>query len=221
MIPDSAGRKAKAAGAEPSGQMRWQVERRCGGKHISESAKMYKTHQRRTTLGRWHVEKSARRLSTKHMWKSKRTKHSILRPLLEIEMLIRRAPSWREAREAHVEDKMTCDKCDKGSDKSSVKNWRARSDVILPGRRKGVGTLSGVSKTWRFCSSFNHYHNSLHVTSYMTLRDITWHYMTLHCTDYIALDDTTLHYNYMTLHDTTRHDTTRHYTDTTYDSNCN
>ena len=41
----------------------------------------------------------------------------------------------------------------------SVKHWGARStfgrsDVVLRGRRKGLCTLSRVSKTWGFCSSF-------------------------------------------------------------------
>ena len=51
------------------------------------------------------------------------------------------------SREAHVEVK-------------SVKNWRARStfwrsDVISRGRRKGLCTLSKVSKRWGFCSISN------------------------------------------------------------------
>ena len=60
--------------------------------------------------------------------------------LLGVEMLKKCAPFWREA---HFEGK-------------SVKNkWTCgRSDVVLRGRRKGLCTLSKVSKKRGFCSSF-------------------------------------------------------------------
>ena len=96
--------------------------------------KMYKTHHCRTTFGSWDVEKvarstfpsqnvqntpfsdhfwklrcrkSARRCGAKHISKSKCTKHTILGPLLEVEMLKKCTPLWREA---HFEVK-------------SVNNW--------------------------------------------------------------------------------------------------
>ena len=61
---------------------------------------------------------------------------------LEVESSKKCTPFWREA---HFEVK-------------SVKNWRVRStfgrsDAVLRGRRKGLCTLSKVSKTWRFCSN--------------------------------------------------------------------
>ena len=126
--------------------------------------KMCKIHQVRTTFGSWDVEKvhavvarstfrsqnaqntpvsdhfwklrcrkSACRCGAKHISKPKCTKHHMLAPLFE--------PLWREA---HFEVK-------------SVKNWRVRStfgrsDVLSRGRRKGLCTLSNLSKTWRFCS---------------------------------------------------------------------
>jgi len=76
------------------------------------------------------------------MSKSKCTKHTTFRPLLEVEMSKKCTPLWREA---HFEVK-------------SVKSWWVRStfghsDVVLRGGRKGLCTLSKVSKTWRFCSS--------------------------------------------------------------------
>ena len=44
-------------GAEPSGEMmgdeRWKIARCCGAKHV----KAHKTHQHRSTVGRWHVQK--------------------------------------------------------------------------------------------------------------------------------------------------------------------
>ena len=47
--------------------------------------------------------KSARRCGAKHISKSKCTKHTILGPLLEVEMLKKCTPLWREA---HFEVKM-------------------------------------------------------------------------------------------------------------------
>ena len=55
--------------------------------------------------------KSARRCGAKHILKSKCTKHTILGPLLEVEMLKKCTPLWREA---HFQVK-------------SVKNWRSRT----------------------------------------------------------------------------------------------
>ena len=55
--------------------------------------------------------KSARRCGAKHISKSKCTKHRNLGPLLEVEMLKKCTPLWREA---HFQVK-------------SVKNWRSRT----------------------------------------------------------------------------------------------
>ena len=74
MICGSGGSKsrlAKAAGAEPSGQM--------------------------------SDEKGARRCGAKHISRSKCAKHTILGPLLEVEMSKKCTPLWREA---HFEVKM-------------------------------------------------------------------------------------------------------------------
>ena len=67
--------------------------------------KMYKTHQLRTTFGSWDVEKvhTARRCGAKHISKSKCTKHTSFGPLLEVEMLKKCTPLWREA---HFQVKM-------------------------------------------------------------------------------------------------------------------
>ena len=43
------------------------------------------------------MSKSARRCGAKHIWKSKCSKHTILRPLLEVEMSKKRASLWCEA----------------------------------------------------------------------------------------------------------------------------
>ena len=47
--------------------------------------------------------KSARRCGAKHIWKSECTKHTIVGPLLEVQMSKKRTPLWREA---HLEVKM-------------------------------------------------------------------------------------------------------------------
>ena len=128
--------------------------------------------------------KSARRCGAKHISKSKCTKHTMLGPLLEVEMSKKSHAVWREA---HFQVKM-------------LQNWRSRttfgswdvekvhavvarstfrsqkckkrgrstfgrSVVILRGRHKGLCTLSKVSKTWGFCSSLStktHHYTTLH-----------------------------------------------------------
>ena len=107
----SKSRLAKAAGAEPCGQMRdyINIARRCGAKHICRSTC---------------------------------TKHTNFGPPLEVEMLKKWTPLWREA---HFQVKM-------------FKTPHARTSfdasyVVLRGRRKGLRTLSKVCKTWGFCNS--------------------------------------------------------------------
>ena len=168
MICGSGGSKsrlAKAAGAEPAGQMRdeklhavvarstfpsqnvqntpgsdhfWKLRcrksaRRCGAKHISKSKctkhtilgplldfevsekvhavvvrSTFPSQNAQNTPGSDHFwklrcQKSARRCGTKHISKSKCTKHTSFGPLLEVEMSKKYTPLWREA---HFEVKM-------------------------------------------------------------------------------------------------------------------
>ena len=129
--------------------------------------KMYKTPRRRTTFGSCDVEKahavvarstfgsqhvkntrgsdhfwklrcrkSARRCGAKHISKSKCTKHTILGPLLEVEMLKKCTPLWRQA---HFQVKMY--------KTHHVRTIFGGSEVVSRGRRKGLWTLSKVSKT--------------------------------------------------------------------------
>ena len=136
MICGSGGSKsrlAKAAGAEPAGQM---SDENCTPlwRKADFQVKMYKTHQCRTTFGSWDVkkvhavvarstfasqnventsapdhfwklqcQKSARRCGAKHISKSKCTKHTIVGPLLEVQMSKKCTPLWREA---HFQVKM-------------------------------------------------------------------------------------------------------------------
>ena len=80
--------------------------------------------------------KSARRCGAKRISKSKCTKHTILGPLLEVEMSKKCTPLWREA---HFEVKML--------KAPHVRATFGRSDVVSSGRRKVLCTLSKVSKT--------------------------------------------------------------------------
>ena len=134
--------------------------------------KKVKTPHVRTTFGSWDVEKvhavvarstlasekgkntsrsdhfwklrfrkSARRCGAKHISKSKWTKHTSSGPLLEVAMSKKCMPLWREA---HFEVNMW--------KHHIVRATFGRSGVVSHGRRKGLCTLSKVSKTWGFCS---------------------------------------------------------------------
>ena len=81
--------------------------------------------------------KSARRCSAKYISKSKCTKHTSSGPLLEVEMSKKCTPLWREA---HFQVKMY--------KTHHVRTIFGGSDVVSRGRRKGLCTLSKVTKTW-------------------------------------------------------------------------
>ena len=85
--------------------------------------------------------KSARRCGAKHISKSKCTKHTIVGPLLEVEMSKKCTPLWREA---HFQVKMY--------KTHHVRTIFGGSDVVSHGRRKGLCSLSEVTKTCGFCS---------------------------------------------------------------------
>ena len=93
---------AKAAGAELSGQMRNE------NLHAVVARSTFRSQNAQNTPGPDHFwklrcRKSARRCGAKHFSKSSCTKHTILGPLLEIEMSKKCTPLWREA---HFEVKM-------------------------------------------------------------------------------------------------------------------
>ena len=186
--------------------------------------KIYKTPQRRTTLGSCNVEKvhavvarstfpsqnvqntpgpdlfwklrcrkSARRCGAKHISKWKCTKHTILGPLLEVEMSKKCTPLWREA---HFQVKMLKTLGVRttfgGSDVEKVHAVVARS--TFPSQNVQKKTCS--RHFWRFRCRFT------------TLRYIT---PTLHSTTLQPqLHSTTL--NYTPLHSTTLNYTPLHYT---------
>ena len=223
---------------------------RCGAKHISKSKRtkhymfaplfgswdVEKVHavvarstfwsqNAQNTPGSDHFwklrcRKSARRCDAKHISKSKCTKHYMSAPLLEVRMLEKCTPLWREA---HFEVKMyktphVCATCG-GSDVEKVHAVVARS--TFPSQN--VTSTRGSDHFWRFGCRFA----SLRViTLHYTLHYTTVHYTTLHNTtttttqlhsttlNYTTLHLITLHYTplrYITLHYTTFHYTSLHY----------
>ena len=195
MICGSGGSKsrlAKAAGAEPAGQMRDEKA------HAVVARSTFASQNVQNTRGSDHFwrlrcRKSARRCGAKHIWKSKVLKTGGLGAVLEVEMLKKCMPLWREA---HLEVKR-------------VKNWGSRStfgswDVekvhAVVSRStfasQNVQNTRGSDHFWRFRCRFA---ASLHYTTlhYTTLHYTTLHYTTLHNTN---------NYNYTTrVHSTTLH----------------
>ena len=98
----SKSRLAKAAGAEPAGQMRDDKL------HAVVARSTFRSQNAQNTRGSDHFwklrcRKSVRRCGTKHISKSKCTKHLSSGPLLEVEMSKKCTPLWREA---HFQVKM-------------------------------------------------------------------------------------------------------------------
>ena len=183
--------------------------------------------------------KSARRCGAKHISKSKCTKHTIVGPLLEVEMSKKCTPLWREA---HFEVKMLKAPGVRttfgGSDvekvhavvarstfrSQNVKNTRfgpllevrmSEKCMLLVARStfrsQNVQNTRGSDHFWRFRCRFA----SLHYTTlhYTPLHYTTGHYTTLHSStlQHTTLHSSTLHYT--KLHYTTIHYTTLHYTE--------
>ena len=99
---ESKSRLAKAAGAEPAGQMRDEKLHAVVARSTFPSQNVQNTpcSDHFWKLRCW---KSARRCGAKHISKSKCTKHTMLGPLLEVKMLKKCTPLWREA---HFQVKM-------------------------------------------------------------------------------------------------------------------
>ena len=105
MICGSGGSKsrlAKAAGAEPAGQMRHEKV------HAVVARSTFPSQNGQNTRGADHFwklrcRKSARHCGAKHILKSKCTKHTMVGPLLEVAMSKKCTPLWREA---HFEGNM-------------------------------------------------------------------------------------------------------------------
>ena len=105
MICGSGGSKsrlAKAAGAEPAGQMRDEKVHAVVARSIFPSQNVQNTPFS-DHFWKLRCRKSARRCGAKHISKSKCTKHTSFGPLLEVEMSKKCTPLWREA---HFQVKM-------------------------------------------------------------------------------------------------------------------
>ena len=99
MICGSGGSKsrlAKAAGAEPAGQMRDEKLHAVVARSTFPSQNVQNTPFS-DHFWQLRCRKSARRCGAKHISKSKCTKHTIVGPLLEVEMSKKCTPVWREA----------------------------------------------------------------------------------------------------------------------------
>ena len=224
----SKSRLAKAAGTEQSGQMRddklHAVEVR--GTFASENAKntscsehFWKlTEKVHTVVERstfpsqnaqntpfsdhfWKLRcwKSARRCGAEQISKSKCTKLTMFRPLLEVDMSKKCTPLWREA---HFKFK-------------SVKNWRSRSTfgswhvekvhaIVARStcRSQNVKSTTCSDHFWTFRCRFA-FQLQPHTTLHSTTLQLQLRYITLHYTNYIAL-------YYTTPHSTTLHCTPLH-----------
>ena len=171
MICGSGGSKsrlAKAAGAEPAGQMRDEKL------HAVVARSTFRSQNVQNTpfsdhFWKLRCRKSACRCGAKHIWKSKCTKHTILGPLLQVAMSKKCTPLWREAHfEVNMYKTHHVRTTFGGSDiekvhavvarstfrSQNVKNTRGSdhfrgSDLAWRGRRKGLCTLSKVSKNVR------------------------------------------------------------------------
>ena len=106
-----------------------------------EGQKVGSQRRARSPLGRWEMKNCTPLWHEAHFEVKMYKTHNRSGPLLEVEVSKKCTPLWHEA---HFE----------------VKMWKApharttfgRSDIVSRGRRKGMCTLSKVSKTWGFCS---------------------------------------------------------------------
>ena len=242
MICGSGGSKsrlAKAAGAEPAGQVR---DENLHG--VVARSTFWSQNVQNTTCSdhfwKLRCRKSARRCGAKHILKSKCIKHTILGPLLEVEMLKKCTPLWREA---HFEVKMY----KTPHARTTFGSWDVEKVHTVVARStfpsQNVQNTAYSRHFWRFecwksarrcgakhiskskCTKHHMFAPLLEVQ--MSLRFTTLHYITLHYTPlhYAPLHYTTLHnttttttqlhsttLHYIKLHYTTLHYTTLHYT---------
>ena len=98
----SKSRLAKAAGAEPAGQMRDEKLHAVAARNTFRSQNVQNTPFS-DHFWKLRCRKSARRCGAKHISKSKCTKHLSVGPLLEVTMSKKCTPLWREA---HFQVKM-------------------------------------------------------------------------------------------------------------------
>ena len=232
----SKSRLAKAAGAEPAGQMRdeklhavvarstigsqnventrgsdhfWKLRCRKSARRCGAKNISKSKCTKHTSVGplwKLRCRKSARRCGAKHISKSKCTKHTSFGPLLAVEMLKKCTPLWREA---HFQVKMYKAHVRATFGGSDVKKVHAVA-AQRTFRSKHVQNTRGSDHFWRFRCRFA----SIHYTTghYTTLHSSTLHYTTLHSSTLHNTTTTTTQLHSTTLHYTILHYTTLHYT---------
>ena len=217
MICGSGGSKsrlAKAAGAEPAGQMRDEKL------HAVVARSTFRSQHVQNTpfsdhFWKLRCRKSARRCGAKHISKSKVLKTGGLGPLLEVEMSKKCTPLWREA---HFEVKMYKTLHVRatfgGSDVASPLRFTTLHYVTLHHTPLYYTTLHYTTLHNTTTTTTQLDYTPLHSTTlnfttlhYTTLRSTTLHYIKLHYTPlhYITLHYAPQHYNY-------NYTTTFHYT---------
>ena len=130
MICGSGGLKsrlAKAAGAEPPGQIRDEKLHAVVARSTFPSQNVQNTSAS-DYFWKLQCRKSARRCRVKHISKSKCQEHHMFAPLLDLQMSNKCTALWREA---HFQVKMR--------KALHVRTAFGRSDVVSRGRRKGKG----------------------------------------------------------------------------------
>ena len=227
----STSRLAKAAGAEPAGQMRDEKL------HAVVARSTFRSQNVQNTpctdhFWKFRRRKSARRCGAKHISKSKCTKHTMYGPFLEVQMskkvhavVARSTFPSQNVQSTRGADHFWQLRCRKSACRCGAKHISKSKctkhtmygpflEVQMSFRVAGARDC-GPCQKWAkrdFCSIFNYnYH-------YITLHSNTLHYTTLQLQ--LHLHYTTLHYttlhsitlNYITLHYTTLHYTTLHYT---------
>ena len=164
----SKSRLAKAAGAEPSGQMRDEKMHAVVARSTLRSQNAHSTTCG-STFGSCDVVK-VHAVVARSTFRSQYVQNTPALdsgPHLKVEMSKKCTPLWREA---HFEVKMykthharttfgswDVEKVHAVAARGTFRSQNVRatfggSDVLSRGRRKGLWTLSKVSKTWGFCS---------------------------------------------------------------------
>ena len=191
----------------------WDVEK----VHAVVARSTFRSQNVKNTRGSDHFWKlrcwkSARRCGAKHISKWKCTKHTSFGPLLEVEMLKKCTPLWREAHLSQNVQNTPCSdhfwrfRCRKSARRFGAKHI-SKSKCS---KHQCFGPLLEVQMSLRF--------TRLH---YTTLRSTTLHYTTLHYTpqhNTTTTTTTTQLHNYTPLHSTTLNYTTLHYTTFQYTS---
>ena len=174
----SKSRLAKAAGAEPAGQMRDEKLHAVVARSTFPSQNVQNT-PRSDHFWKLRCRKSARRCGAKHISKSKCTKHTMYGPFLEVQKSFR------------VAGARDCGPCQKWAKREGFVAFSTTTTTTLHYTPIHYTTLQLQLQLQLHFTTF--YDTTLH---YTTLHSITLHYTTLH--------STTLHftytYNYTPLH---------------------